>query len=63
MGIIEQLAEMRSKEAIEEAKREFVENLIKGSEYSSDKIASFANISITFVEKVRQDLRKNSSVK
>jgi predicted transposase YdaD len=79
MGIIEQLADMRAKEAREEgilegrtegmleglqkAKREMVENLLHQTEFSDDKVASIANVSVTLVAQVRKDLRNKSSVK
>jgi hypothetical protein len=36
----------------------FVENMLKGTDCSLEKIASIANVPIAFVEKVKQDLSK-----
>jgi len=63
MGIIEQLAEIRAKEARaderENASRLFVRNLLKDSEFSLQKIASMANTSLGFVKKVKKELYPN----
>jgi flagellar biosynthesis/type III secretory pathway protein FliH len=64
MGIIEQIQEIRYKEAeekgilegLQKAKHEMVKNLLQQTEFSDDKIASLANVSVAFVEKARQDL-------
>jgi len=68
MGIIEQLAEMRAKEAREKATLEtsekmeqlFVENLLANTEFSIDKIASLAGVATSFVEKVKEPFGPNS---
>jgi predicted XRE-type DNA-binding protein len=60
MGIIEQLAEIKAEEAraeaLENASRLFVENLLKQSDFSQAKIASLANVSLSFVKKVKKGL-------
>jgi flagellar biosynthesis/type III secretory pathway protein FliH len=70
MGIIEQIQEIRYKEAeekgmekgilegLQKAKHEMVKNVLQQTEFSDDKIASLANVSVAFVEKARQDLNK-----
>jgi predicted transposase YdaD len=70
MGIIEQIQEIRYKEAeekgmekgilegLQKAKHEMVKNLLQQTEFSDDKIASLANVSVAFVEKARHDLNK-----
>jgi hypothetical protein len=60
MGIVEVLAEMRAEEAREEerenANKRFVQNLLKGSDFTQAKIASLANVSLAFVRKVKKGL-------
>jgi len=57
MGIIEQLAEIKAKESAHAAEEKknllFVENLLKGTDFSIEKIASLANVSIDFVREVK----------
>ena len=61
MGVLEQLAEMRAQEGLqqgqENAKRLFVENLLKEGSFSQQKIASLANVSLNFVRKIKASLR------
>ncbi len=40
----------------QEAQRVIVANLLAGTEFSTDKIASLANVSVAFVEEVRQEM-------
>jgi flagellar biosynthesis/type III secretory pathway protein FliH len=70
MGIAEQLAEIKAKEALEEGlqkglergraeEREktsaaIVQNLLANTEFSIEKIASLANVSVDFVKKVQE---------
>ena len=56
MGIIEQLAEIKAEEARENTSRLFVENLLKESDFPQAKIASLANVSLSFVKKVKKGL-------
>ena len=64
MGYFEQLAEIRAEEAMEKgiekgAKKAsllFVENLLKGTDFTPKKIASLANVSLDFVKKVKASL-------
>jgi hypothetical protein len=64
MGIIEQVAEMREAEGMKKglkrgekkASRLFVENLLNNSNFSLQKIASLANVSIDFVKKVKKEI-------
>ena len=61
MGIFEQLAEIRSEEARIETReaysRKFVENLLSNTDLSLDKIASLADVPLSFVEEVRNKMR------
>jgi predicted transposase YdaD len=81
MGIIEQVQEIRYREAkeqgvlegraegrtegvlegiaegLQKAKRELVENALKQTEFSDDKIASLANVTVEFVNKIKKDLK------
>lgn len=67
MGVIEQVREMRYQEArelglqegLEEARREIVKNLLDQTEFSDDKIASLANVPLSFIEKVKQASNNN----
>jgi len=43
-------------ESREETSRLFVENLLKESEFSVEKIASLANVSVDFVNEVKNKL-------
>jgi hypothetical protein len=68
MGIIEQLAQIKSEEALERglqtglaqgqqiSSRLFVENLLKKTEFSLEKIASLANVPVGFVHSVKSTL-------
>ena len=40
----------------QEAQRAIVANLLAGTEFSDDKIASLANVSVDFVEQVRKGM-------
>jgi predicted transposase YdaD len=61
MGIIEQLAEIRAQEGHEmgleegrvESSRLFVGNLLQETDFSIEKIASLANVSVDFVKEVK----------
>jgi hypothetical protein len=54
MDIFEAVAEMR----VEEMNGEFVRNLLKGTEFSMDEIASLVGVSVDFVKEVKKTLRK-----
>ena len=64
MGIIEQLAQIKSEEAREEglaqgqeiSRRLFVENLLKNTEFSMEKIASLAGVPVELVHSVKNNL-------
>ena len=60
MGLLEQIAEIRAEEAEQKGRMEtthlFVENLLSNTEFSDEKIAALASVTIAFVEKVRKDL-------
>jgi hypothetical protein len=55
MDIFEQVAEVRYEEAVQKASRLFVENLLKETTFSQTKIASLANVTLSFVRKVKKD--------
>ena len=44
-------------EAIEEAQESFVKNLLNGSDFSDEKIASLANVTVEFVNEVKAGLK------
>ena len=43
-------------EGKEEAAKAFVENLLKGSDFTAEKIASLANVTVEFVNKIKNKL-------
>jgi len=71
MGIIEQVRQMKLEEAREEARREarretrkevrqernhlFVQNLLSSTDFSAQKIASLAGVSVAFVNKIKNN--------
>jgi len=62
MDIFEQIAELREevgmKKGMQKASRLFVKNLLKESNFSLEKIASMANVSLSFVKQVKKSLKK-----
>ena len=60
MGIIEQVAQMKAEEARAEggevARRLFVENLLKETKFSDEKIASLSNVSVGVVRKIKKGM-------
>jgi len=54
MDIFEAVAEMR----VEELNSKFVRNLLKGTEFSMDKIASLVGVSVDFVKEVKKTVKK-----
>jgi len=63
MGLIEQIAEMRVQENHEDNHKKFVTNLLLNSTHSVEEIASFAGVSVSFVERVRENLHHSSTGK
>jgi len=65
MGILEQIAEIKAAEALEKgraegeelANRRFVEYLLTNTDFSLDKIASEANVSLDFVNRIKEGIR------
>ncbi len=57
MGLIEQIAEMRVQEAEESNHRKFVTYLLLNTTHSLEEIASIVNVSVSFVEEVKEGLR------
>jgi len=53
MGIDEYVRQEAKQEERENSSRLFVENLLKGSDFSIEKIASLANVTVSFVKKVK----------
>ncbi len=58
MDIFDQVAEMKRQEGVQETSRLVVENLLKQSDFSMEKIASVANVSLEFVKEVKKNLKK-----
>jgi hypothetical protein len=62
MDIIEQVAEIRAKEALEKGRHEGDEKAVKvllsNTEFSSDKIAEFVRVPVSFVEQIKEELRR-----
>ena len=56
MNTVEYLKMEGREEAIVETTTTFVENLLKGSDFAIEKIASLANVSVEFVNKVKSKL-------
>ncbi|MBS1662344.1 MAG: hypothetical protein JST68_14975 [Bacteroidetes bacterium] len=50
-------------EGREEAAILFVENLLKATDFTLEKIASLANVTVDFVEEVKADLEQNANTK
>jgi hypothetical protein len=67
MGILEYLAQERTKEIQmevgEQKNRLFVENLLKGTDFSMAKIASLAAVSVYYVKKVKSSLHKKPTTR
>lgn len=57
MGIDEYIKMEAKEEERESSNRRFVENLLKGSDFSDEKIASLANVTVEFVNEVKADLK------
>ncbi len=61
MDIFEQIAEMKREEGLKEGQKEareaVVRNLLASSELSDDKIASIAEVAVTTVAAIREQLR------
>lgn len=62
MGILEQLVDIKSKEAREEGRAQAQEQAVKAfltnTEFSVEKIASLVDVSVSFVEQVKKSLSK-----
>jgi hypothetical protein len=54
MDIFEQVAELK----VEEKSWQVVSNLLKETEFSMDKIASLAGVTVNFVKEVKKSLKK-----
>jgi hypothetical protein len=57
MGLIEQITEIKIQEIRDEEAKRFIENLLSSTDFSVEKIASLAGVSVPFVEKVKEALR------
>lgn len=62
MGIFETLAEIRAEETKEEERTNFVRNLLLGTDFSDEKIASLANVSLAFVEEIKAKIKSGQAV-
>jgi hypothetical protein len=62
MGILEQLVDIKSKEAreegLEEGNKKAVKAFLTNTEFSVEKIASLVAVSVSFVEQVKKSLSK-----
>jgi len=56
MGILEQLAEIRRLEGLEEGREESVRLLLSNTEFSPGKIAELLGVGVSFVENIRKNL-------
>jgi hypothetical protein len=57
MNTDEWLQMVAREEAREEAAESFVENLITGTDFDSEKIASLANVTVEFVDEIKERLK------
>ena len=55
MGIDEYLMEVGREEGIEKSNRLFVGNLLSGTDFPDEKIASLANVSVDFVRQIKEE--------
>jgi hypothetical protein len=60
MGIIEYVAEMRAQENFQKERQKIVKRLLTKTELSMRTIASIADVSVYYVQKVKKDLRAAS---
>ena len=58
MNTVEYLKMEGREEARIESATTFVQNLLKGSDFTAEKIASLANVSVEFVNKVKSQLNE-----
>jgi hypothetical protein len=56
MGVIEQLAEIKRQEAIDEGKEESVRLFLANTEFSPAKIAELVKVPLTLVKKIKKSL-------
>jgi hypothetical protein len=57
MGVIEQLAEIKRQEALEEGEEKFVRSLLAKTEFSPAKIAELVGVPVAFVQKIKKSLK------
>ena len=57
MGIIEQLAEIRHEEGLEEGKKQSVRLFLANTEFSEKKIAELVKVPISLVKKIKKELK------
>ncbi|TDX01092.1 hypothetical protein [Dinghuibacter silviterrae] len=62
MGFFEVLAEIRAEEATEKQKTLFVRNLLNAKTFSHEEIASLADVSLEFIEEVREKMKSGQKV-
>jgi hypothetical protein len=60
MDIFEQVAEWRPEEAREEGLEKAVKVLLANTEFSVEKIASEVGVSVSFVERIKNNCRRSS---
>lgn len=56
MGIIEQLAEIKYQEGIQEGLEKVIRRLLTNTELSAPKIAQVVGVRLTLVKKIKKDL-------
>jgi predicted transposase YdaD len=57
MDIFEQVAEMKAEEARTEERENFAKKLLAETQFSAEKIASLAGVSLSLVEKIKESLQ------
>jgi hypothetical protein len=61
MGIDEYVKMEGIERGIEIRNRQFVENLLRKTEFSTEKIAALADVTVEFVDEVRNSLKDRAS--
>jgi len=56
MGVIEQLAEIKQQEALEEGNQKTVRLFLANTEFSAAKIAELVGVPVVFVERIKKSL-------
>lgn len=59
MGILEQLAEIKREEGLEEGLEKSVKGLLKRTDFSSGKIAEILEVKRSFVDRIKKEMNNN----